>query len=158
GASCACYIAARLGLPNYMLKTAVRAAYGDAAVDAYHFQKEDSAIQKQSAPRLSRIKKTKPGADLVEKYHRGDSVMLYPDKKIGIVCEPVNEKGVLRVQLPDKKIWINHKRVKLHVAAQQLYPEDYDFSIIFETVEQRKLKHDMARKYTTEVLCYTEKN
>lgn len=158
GESCAFYIADRLGMPNYMLKTAVRAAYGDAAVDAYHFQKEDSAIQKQSAPRLSRIKKAKPGADLVEKYHRGDSVMLYPDKKIGIVCEPINEKGVLRVQLPDKKIWINHKRVKLHVAAQQLYPEDYDFSIIFETVEQRRLKHDMARKYTTEVLCYTEKN
>ena len=26
-----------------------------------------------------------------------------------------------------KKIWINHKRVKLHVAAEELYPEDYDF-------------------------------
>ena len=30
-----------------------------------------------------------------------------PDKKIGIVCVPINEKGVLRVQLPNKKIWIN---------------------------------------------------
>ncbi|MDE7030730.1 MAG: DNA mismatch repair protein MutS, partial [Lachnospiraceae bacterium] len=38
GESCAFYITDRLGMPNYMLKTAVRAAYGDAAVDAYHFQ------------------------------------------------------------------------------------------------------------------------
>lgn len=33
----------------------------------------------------------------------------------------------------------------LQVAASQLYPEDYDFSIIFDTVENRKLRHDMDR-------------
>lgn len=48
--------------------------------------------------------------------------MVLPDKKIGIVCQPENEKGVLRVQLPGKKIYINHKRVKLHVPAGRLYP------------------------------------
>ena len=78
--------------------------------------------------------------------------MVFPDKKIGIVCEPINEKGVLRVQMPDKKICINHKRVKLHVAATELYPEDYDFSIIFESVENRKKRHDMQRKYTDAVI------
>ncbi len=72
------------------------------------------------------------------------------------MCESINEKGVLRVQLPDKKIWINHKRVKLHVAAEQLYPADYDFSIIFESVENRKIKHDMERKYTEKILQYDE--
>ena len=79
-----------------------------------------------------------------------------PDKKFGIVCEKVNEKGVLRVQVKGKKIWINRKRVKLHVAASELYPEDYDFSIIFESVENRKLKHEMGRKYTEETLIYEE--
>ena len=73
--------------------------------------------------------------------------MVQPDNKIGIVCEPVNEKGVLRVQIAGKKIWINHKRVKLHVRAEELYPEDYDFSIIFDSVETRKMRHDMGRKY-----------
>ncbi len=58
-----------------------------------------------------------------------------------------NEKGVLRVQLADKKIWINHKRLKLKVAAEELYPEDYDFSILFDSVENRKIRHDMKRKY-----------
>lgn len=79
-----------------------------------------------------------------------------PDKKIGIVCEPVNEKGVLRIQLPGKKIWINHKRVKLHVAAAELYPENYDFSVVFDTVENRKLRHDMERKYIDGVIEYNE--
>lgn len=55
-----------------------------------------------------------------------------------------------------KKIWINHERIKLHVAASELYPEDYDFSIAFETVEQRKLKHNMDRKYVEETLYYEE--
>ena len=77
-------------------------------------------------------------------------------KKIGIVCEKVNDKGVLRVQVKGKKIWINRKRVKLHVAASELYPEDYDFSIIFESVENRKIKHDMSRKYTEEIITYDE--
>ena len=72
--------------------------------------------------------------------------------KIGIVCEPVNDKGCLRVQLPDRKVWINHKRVKLHVAADELYPEDYDFSIVFDTVENRKKRHDMERKYTGDLI------
>lgn len=34
------------------------------------------------------------------------------------------------------------------------YPEDYDFSIIFDTVENRKKRHDMERKYTEEVIEY----
>lgn len=152
GESCAFYIADRLGMPNEMLRTAIRAAYGEAAVDSYWFGKEDTVIRKQGAHKISKMKQTSPGKDLSAKYRLGDSVMIYPDKKIGIVCEPVNEKGVLRVQLRDKKIWINHKRVKLHVAAEKLYPADYDFSIIFETVENRKLRHDMERKYTAKVI------
>ena len=82
--------------------------------------------------------------------------MVYPDKKIGIVCEPENDKGVLRVQIAGRKIWINHKRLKLHVKAEELYPEDYDFSIIFDSVENRKIRHDMDRKYTEEIITTEE--
>lgn len=152
GESCAFYIADRLGMPTEMLKTAIQAAYGTEAVDSYQFGEGDAVIRKQVAHKISRMKPTSLKKDFGKKYRIGDSVMIYPDQKIGIVCEPVNEKGVLRVQLRDKKIWINHKRVKLHVAAEKLYPADYDFSIIFETVENRKLRHDMERKYTEKVI------
>lgn len=42
------------------------------------------------------------------------------------------------------------------MAASELYPEDYDFSIIFESVENRKIKHDMGRKYTEEIVVYED--
>ncbi len=152
GESCAFYIADRMGMPNDMLRMAIKTAYGEGAVDRYHFQKENTILQKRKTNRISQSRKAKGNTELHTKYKLGDSVMLYPDKKIGIVCEPINEKGVLRVQLPGKKIWINHKRVKLLVAAAELYPEDYDFSILFETVENRKISHDMERKYTEKVI------
>lgn len=152
GESCAFYIADKLGMPNEMLRVAIKAAYGEDAISTYQFQKADTAMEKKKSGSISKTKKSKGSMELLEKFKRGDSVMLYPDKKIGIVCQPINEKGILRVQLPDKKIWINHKRVKLHVAAAELYPEDYDFSIIFDTVENRKIHHDMERKYTEEII------
>ena len=156
GESCAFYIADRLGMPNEMLRVAIAAAYGEDAVEEYVFQKPETSFGKRNGNRIAKHKRVKAQTGLKEKYHIGDSVMVYPDKKIGIVCEPINEKGVLRVQMPNKKIWINQKRVKLHVAATELYPEDYDFSIVFDTVENRKKRHDMERKYTEEVVYLEE--
>lgn len=154
GESCAFYIADKLGMPNEMLKTAIRASYGENAIKDYRFQKEDTVMEKRKSSKITMEKKEKRSSNLSTKYKLGDSVMVYPDKKIGIVCEPVNEKGILRVQLPGKKIWINYKRVKLHVAATELYPEDYDFSIVFDTVANRKIRHNMERKYTEETIRY----
>ena len=158
GESCAFYIADRLGMPNEMLKVAIRAAYGEDAVESYVFYNVEKQMQKNHSAKISKTKKSKADTSLSIKYKIGDSVMIYPDKKIGIVCEPINEKGTLRVQLPNKKIWINHKRVKLHVAATELYPDDYDFSIVFETVENRKKRHDMDRKFTDAVIKYKEED
>lgn len=153
GESCAFFIAKRLGMPARMLKIAIAEAYGEEELSNYQFEQEEKIVKKSH----SRIAKQVQGATqnkLADKFHLGDSVMVYPDQKIGIVCEPVNDKGILRVQLKGKKIYISHKRVKLQVAATELYPEDYDFSIIFDTVEKRKLRHDMERKYIEDVLEY----
>lgn len=144
GESCAFYIAKRLGMSVSMLKRAAKEAYG--TEEGLEFLGEETAERKREAtPRIQREKKLKVGKRV--EYQLGDSVMVYPEKKIGIVCKTANEKGVLQVQLQGKKIWINHKRIKLHVPATELYPEDYDFSIIFESVEKRKLRHQMGRKY-----------
>lgn len=166
GESCALHIARRLGMPKRMLKKAMEAAYGrqpkerKESADAVEIQQsllelsgaEQESLEKVYIPRIQRRKAAhkKKGAG----FQRGDSVMVYPDQKIGIVCEPANEKGVLRVQVKGKKIWINQKRIKLLVPAEQLYPEDYDFSIVFETAEHRKLRHDMERKYVEEAIYH----
>lgn len=156
GESCAFYIADRLGMPEEMLRVAVEAAYGKEAKETYSFRHNEN-VKKTATGKIRKTKKDNgPGTAIGSKFKIGDSVMVMPDKKIGIVCEPANEKGVLRVQIADRKIWINHKRVKLHVSAEELYPEDYDMSIVFDSVETRKKRHDMGRKYTTDIITYTE--
>lgn len=150
GESCALYIAGKLGMPDFMLETAAKAAYGTDMSKELRAQIAGNKLEKEAGHKIQRQKPQKQAAGGGTKgraYQIGDSVMVYPEKKIGIVCQPENEKGVLRVQLPEKKIWINHKRIKLHVAAEMLYPEDYDFSIVFDSVETRKLRHKMERKY-----------
>lgn len=154
GESCAFYIAGKLGMPGNMLKTAICHAYGKDAVKDYQIDDKENSTKAYNGTKVKKIKPQKEQNTLRNKYKTGDSVMVFPDKKTGIVCEPVNEKGVLRVQLPGKKIWINHKRVKLQVAATELYPEDYDFSIIFDTTENRKARHEMERKYTEKTIKY----
>lgn len=140
GESCAFFIAEKLGMPDYMLDNAKKAAYGDCQFGEVEIKRKTSRVKRHKIPSTN--------VALSQKFNIGDSVYVMPDMKIGIVCEPVNEEGILRVQMPDGKIYINHKRVKLNVPAQQLYPEDYDFSIIFDSVENRKLCHDMGRKFT----------
>ena len=153
GESCAFYIADRLGMPSDMLNTAVNAAYGKEALNLYSFN-NDKLSKSKSSGKIKRTKKTHKKYEISDMYKTGDSVIVFPEKKIGIVCEEINDKGVLRVQIAGKKIWINHKRVKLYVKAEELYPEDYDMSIVFDSVENRKVRHDMGRKYTTETIEY----
>lgn len=154
GESCAFYIADRLGMPANMLKTAIGHAYGEDAIKDYKIEDKENIIKAKKGNKIEKIKVQKKQKGLRHKYNIGDSVMVFPDRKTGIVCEPVNEKGVLRVQLKDKKIWINHKRVQLQAAATELYPEGYDFQIIFDTVDNRKTRHDMERKYTDKIIEY----
>ena len=155
GESCAFYIADRLGMPKDMLNIAIVAAYGESAVGSYSFDNKE-LVKVSSGKRIRKNKSGQKKNAICCKFQIGDSVIVLPDNKIGIVCEEVNDKGVLRVQIAGRKIWINHKRVKLHIKAEELYPEDYDMSIVFDSVENRKKHHDMERKYTTETIEYRE--
>ena len=146
GESCAFYIAGKMGMPEEMLKTAMKAAYGKEEISEN--LKQVVSKNHLETRRVSGIQKGKRRNEAAQKaleFQLGDSVLVYPDKKIGIICKTANEKGVLRVQMADKKIWVNRKRIKLHVAAEKLYPDDYDFSIIFDSVKNRKLRHQMDR-------------
>lgn len=150
GESCAIYIAKRLGMPGSMLRRASIAAYGDKKAEEFEIDEKEE-VSPIYTPKIKKKKIISNRQIEARNFQLGDSVMVYPDKKIGIVCQTANEKGVLRVQMPDKKIWINHKRIKLNVAAHELYPEDYDFSIIFDSIEERKARHTMERRYAPEV-------
>lgn len=147
GESCAFYIAKKLGMPSSMLKRAERAAYQEGEERFREDGNRKPAFQQEQARFL--LKKSRPAGTnkIREKFHRGDSVLILPERKKGIVCRPANEKGMLLIQTPVGKREVSHKRVQLLVRSEELYPEDYDLSIVFDTVENRKLRHQMERKY-----------
>ena len=83
--------------------------------------------------------------------------MVYPQRKLGIVFATADDRGDVGVQIQKRKLLVNYKRLQLKVAASQMYPEDYDFSIIFDTVENRKARHQMERKYVPDMEIKYEK-
>ena len=77
----------------------------------------------------------------------GDSVALLPERRTAIVYRPADDDGNVIIQLHGQKLTVRHNRLALLVPAEQLYPADYDFSIVFDTVANRKAAHTMARKH-----------
>lgn len=150
GESCALYIAKRLGVPNEMLKTAALAAYGTVSQQLaaeLDLNAPAQRLQKESAPHIEKRQTLNNRPWETVQFTRGDSVTVYPEEKIGIVVKPADDMGNVLVQIQKEKLWINQKRLKLKVKASELYPEDYDFSIIFDTVENRKARHQMGKHH-----------
>ncbi|MBR3020207.1 MAG: DNA mismatch repair protein MutS [Clostridia bacterium] len=142
GESCAIEIARRLGMDEGLLSRARQVAdHGPGAAP----EKKRRSEMRVPGSRLQRLQ-TKPEASF-ERFTMGDSVMLLPNKKTAIVYRPADDEGNVVIQLQGQKMTVRHNRLKLLVPATELYPPDYDFSIIFDTVANRKAAHTMARKY-----------
>ena len=167
GESCAFYIAERLGLQQHLLARAHEAAYGNsmkqhgALLQPGNAYPEKSAIMRAGvhAPVAQIVKEKEPPRKVQsrsEKFNIGDSVMVYPQREIGIVYARSNDKGEIGVQIKGEKKLINHKRIKLKIAASMLYPENYDFSIIFDSVANRKARHLMGKRHVEGNVIITE--
>jgi dsDNA-specific endonuclease/ATPase MutS2 len=180
GESCALYISKRLGLPIHMVQRAYHIAYGPSELTSKpelsksNYDIEDisevnkvvsevldevSEVKKHSQASLPNIiKRVEPKPKIStnqtrrDKFSIGDSVIVYPQKLTGIIYTTTNEKGELGVQIKGKKQFINHKRLQLRVAAKELYPEDYDFSTIFDSVEKRKATHVLSKRYDPNIV------
>ena len=141
GESCAIEIARRLGMDEGLLARARQVADGEpkAGNEPRH------PPMRVPAGRLERLPSVAEGR--FERFRVGDSVQLLPGKKNAIVYRPADDEGNVVIQLQGRKLTVRHNRLKLLVPADQLYPPDYDFSIIFDTVADRKAAHTMARKH-----------
>ena len=168
GESCALYIAKRLGMPKKMLQRAYEEAYlkegntqrNTIEADFIENEADSEDISMNAVVQLSRIEEDKPKkvvSTRSQRFNIGDSVMVYPQKKIGIVYRQANEKGEVGVQIQKTKELINHKRLQLKAPASEMYPADYDFSIIFDTVANRKARHKMEKGYQPELEIVYEK-
>ena len=160
GDSCALYIAKRLGMPAHMLKVAAGEAYGQVKeslnkeLDLEHPGGEE--LERIYVPGITPIKRKTESKDVSGVFSRGDSVSVESTGEPGIVVKPADVMGNVLVQVKGEKRMVNYKRLKLRVKASQLYPEDYDFSIIFDSVKTRKARHDMDRKYQKDLEIQVE--
>lgn len=80
-------------------------------------------------------------------FHLGDRVYIPHLKRSGTVFGLIDAKGNVGVMIQNEKHRINHKRLKPFIAAEELYPEDYDLDIVFESKENRKKRKLMKRKH-----------
>lgn len=157
GESCALYIASRLGMPMEMVKEAHDVAYGlesGAKKESnYDFGgiKDQKTINKPRTGKRNGIKRISDENETVEavmaKFGVGDSVIVHPSGETGLVFRKADEKGMVGVQIKKKKYLVNHKKIELHIPAGDLYPDDYDFSIIFDTVSNRKARKKMGKRH-----------
>ena len=141
GKSCAIEIARRLGMHENLLARARQVADHGPDSPSLPVQKP----MRIPSGRLQRLREKTEGS--FERFTMGDSVLLLPDKKKAVVYQPADDEGNVIIQLQGQKITVRHNRLKLLVPASQLYPPDYDFSIIFDTVANRKAAHTMDRKF-----------
>ena len=148
GESCAIEIAGRLGMDPGLLARARQLADGreNGPADTIPTDKAGRrAARQHPASRLQRL--PPPTDDRARRFRMGDSVALLPDRKAAIVYRPADDAGNVIVQYRGQKLTVRHDRLALLVPAEQLYPADYDFSIVFDTVANRKAAHTMARKH-----------
>ena len=141
GESCAIEIARRLGMDEGLLGRARQVAdYGPGA-------KPEPVRKPMRIPpvKLQRLSAGTEGT--YERFSMGDSVLLLPDKKNAIVYQPADEDGNVVIQFRGQKMTVRQNRLRLLIPASELYPPDYDFSVIFDTVANRKAAHTMERKY-----------
>ncbi|MDR0268540.1 DNA mismatch repair protein MutS [Paenibacillus sp.] len=77
----------------------------------------------------------------------GDAVFVSSLQRMGVVYQEEDAKGMVGVMIQKQKLKINQKRLKLYIEKGNLYPEDYDYDIIFESKENRKKSKLMQRKH-----------
>ncbi|QUL55020.1 DNA mismatch repair protein MutS [Paenibacillus tritici] len=84
---------------------------------------------------------------LKPEFEVGDAVYVSSLGRTGIVYEKKDSLGRVGVMIQKQKMIINHKRLKPYLSKEELYPEDYDFDIIFESKETRKKRKLMRKKH-----------
>ncbi|KAB7670617.1 endonuclease MutS2 [Bacillus sp. B1-b2] len=159
GRSQAFEIANKLGLHPLLIEKAHRITYktgksyhGDQDLKELDFAQQ-IAVNKYARKNLNKLEKEKRST-----FHQGDTIILTETKEIGIVYSGPDEKGNYIVQVQKEKRSVNHKRIQLYIKAAELYPENYDYDIVFKSKEYRKLHNQQKRKHIKDVWLEDSEN
>ncbi|MDN3019308.1 endonuclease MutS2 [Paenibacillus sp. BSR1-1] len=150
GESQAFAIALKLGIHPKIIEEAHRITYKEdkiyttAITDPWKLKE----IEKQIIFNKYQNRKKVPRTELqIPQYQQGDNVKVSPANEFGIVYQGPDSQGNYIVQIKGEKVSVNHKRLTLYIAANELYPEDYDFDIIFQSKENRKKSKILSKRH-----------
>jgi MutS2 family protein len=150
GESQAFAIALKLGLHPKIIEKAHFITYKESK--QYDSNATDSRIEQELDKQIIinrhqiRSKKTTEVTN-VSYFSMGDNVIVNPSKEIGIVYKGPDPVGNYIVQVKGTKHEINHKRLQLYISKQELYPDDYDFDIVFDSKDNRKKKKQLGKRH-----------
>ncbi|WP_043933796.1 endonuclease MutS2 [Bacillus sp. EB01] len=160
GESQAFAIALKLGVHPKLIERAHQITYkeekvyGDIRIE--DSKKKDMDRQIIVNRHQQRKKQVQKAQGHVQHYSMGDNVTISPDNEFGIVYKGPDEQGNYVVQIKGEKRIINHKRLTLKIAAAELYPEDYDFNIVFKSKDYRKKSKIMSKRHGDIVIEHEE--
>ncbi len=169
GESNAFLIALRLGMSKAVIERAHEYTYKEKKdYDVFHGiavcrPEKNDAVAIQHAEQLIKTKKAAEVRKTVEQAAResafkvGDCVFISSMNRTGIICEPEDSKGEVGVMVMRKKLKINRKRLALHIEGKELYPENYDFDIIFESKDNRKKRKILSKRHEEGLTIELEK-
>lgn len=147
GRSYAFVIAEKLGIPAHIIErskeiTGELSSVGD---EPASFRTPIRQLSRQE-PQEAKAKPSKT-EHLNHSLRKGDCVYVSTLQRTGIVYAEADARGIVGVMIEKRRLQINHKRLTLHIPKEELYPDDYDFDILFESKEVRKRKKLMNRKH-----------
>jgi len=161
GESCALYIAERLGMQDHILRNAEKVAYSVSnsknlvEIDLGQFLKSEYVPCYSSAPKVVCDKPSKVVSSRAMSFNVGDTVMIYPQKSLGIVFAKANDSGEVGIQVYKNKKRIHYRKIRLHKKTTESYPENYDFSLVFEEIKDPKVERLIKKHKKNEVSTYS---
>lgn len=159
GKSNAFLISLRLGMRKELIERAHEISYKEKTIydnpiqfESQEQVKNTEVVQKHSdqllkTHKLSQGKKLSDNLKENSKFKVGDCVYISTMDRTGIVCEPEDSRGNVEIMVMRKKVKVNKKRLSLHIDSKELYPDNYDFDIVFESKENRKKRKIMSKRH-----------
>lgn len=161
GQSYALFIALKLGIPEYIIdRSREISKHGMAEANGQQIVQSNMVLQDKSA---KDTRQSRQGAVADQEFEpatneetdvatplelkHGDRVYIAYLDKYGFVYETEDARGNVGIMIQKNKLKIHKKRLKLSISSTDLYPENYDLDIVFETKENRKKRKLMSRKH-----------
>ncbi|TYS68259.1 endonuclease MutS2 [Sutcliffiella horikoshii] len=156
GDSQAFAIALRLGMHPKLIERAHEITYKETKDYTDKSDRQRHELDRQLAMNQKYVRKMKhPEKEKAKQeiiFKKGDNVKIPSIGEFGIVFKPADEKGDVQVMVKGSLETFNHKRLSLYIKAEDLYTEDYDMDIVFESKENRKLRNKMKKRHVDEVI------